>query len=72
MNNTSGTNADHAKNTLTNCAYRKKYTGEDKKDKKRGIHVLMNIMSQQAQRQVNLNISKLYQTVPSKLCFIDW
>ncbi|PAV86382.1 hypothetical protein WR25_22355 [Diploscapter pachys] len=54
-----GTNADHAKNTLTNCAYRKKYTGEDKKDKKRGIHVLMNIMSQQAQRQASGNTSHL-------------
>ncbi|CAD6198909.1 unnamed protein product [Caenorhabditis auriculariae] len=40
-----GTNSDHAKNLLSNCAYRRRYIVEDRRDKKKGIHNLLTIMS---------------------------
>uniref|UniRef100_A0A1I7W8V6 RNase III domain-containing protein n=1 Tax=Heterorhabditis bacteriophora TaxID=37862 RepID=A0A1I7W8V6_HETBA len=43
--NNYGTNADHAKNTLMNCGYKRKYSTEEKKEKKKGIQNLLQIMS---------------------------
>ncbi|CAI4222182.1 unnamed protein product [Auanema sp. JU1783] len=41
-----GVTIDHAKNTLLNCGYRRKYsTLDEKKEKKRGIFRLLEIMS---------------------------
>ncbi|PIC50510.1 hypothetical protein B9Z55_001381 [Caenorhabditis nigoni] len=39
-----GTTPDHVKNMISNCGYRKKYGAEERREKKKGIISLFNIM----------------------------
>lgn len=54
-----GTNIDHVKNIIASCGYRRKYGGEEKKEKKKGSMNLYSIMTGQMNTEPILHNERL-------------
>uniref|UniRef100_A0A8R1HN39 Uncharacterized protein n=1 Tax=Caenorhabditis japonica TaxID=281687 RepID=A0A8R1HN39_CAEJA len=59
MKSTYGTPADHVKTLLTNCGYRRKYGAEDRRERKKGIVDMFDIVSGEASIEPILHNERL-------------